>query len=333
MDQMESRSEGLSFDSEALRDRFPSSELIVGYGSGIKRQQGYREDERPLLDFIIAVDDPEGWHRENMEKNPDDYSRYVRWFGPRIAAKIQEMGAGIFYNPYASLTDSKGEKEIKYGVISTKRLIQDLFEWDKLYTAGRLHKGVEVVDASPRVRAAIRENRKFALEVALVLLGDEFTEEELYQTITGISYTGDVRMGIGENPDKVKNIVATNMAEFREMYMEMVEQHAYVEGNLQQGFRQEFDPERIEYLSTEGLPSGIRNDFEGDILDADTLRGYVRLSIRRIVKQSSTVQTLKGFLTAGLRKSGRYIASKVSKGVRGKLDHAFGAKELSPVSS
>ena len=43
-------------------------------------------------------------------------------------------------------------------------------------------------------------------------------QADLYHTICGLSYTGDVRMGIGENPTKIQNIVSANLAGFRGLY-------------------------------------------------------------------------------------------------------------------
>jgi hypothetical protein len=43
-------------------------------------------------------------------------------------------------------------------------------------------------------------------------------QADLYHTICGLSYTGDVRMGIGENPKKIQNIVSANLAGFRGLY-------------------------------------------------------------------------------------------------------------------
>jgi translocator assembly and maintenance protein 41 len=62
-----------------------------------------------------------------------------------------------------------------------------------------------------------------ALRVALLTLPAEFNETELYERIAGISYKGDFRMVIGENPNKVKNIVEKQLPHFRRVYSHLLE--------------------------------------------------------------------------------------------------------------
>ena len=56
------------------------------------------------------------------------------------------------------------------------------------------------------------------MRAALLLLGDTFTELDLYMSVAGLSYAGDFRMGVGENPNKVSNIVMGNIPGFRALY-------------------------------------------------------------------------------------------------------------------
>jgi len=63
-------------------------------------------------------------------------------------------------------------------------------------------------------------NLGHAFNVALLMLPERFKEVDLYSTISGISYSGDLRMGIGEHPRKVQNIVSGSFSHFRETYME-----------------------------------------------------------------------------------------------------------------
>lgn len=114
---------------------------------------------------------------------------------------------------------------MKYGVVNIETLCRDLAEWDTLYLAGRLQKPVKILRDDPRVRLAYQINLMSAVRVALLLLPTRFTEHELYSAIAGISYLGDPRMRFyAENPNKVRNIVDSQLANFRRLYTPLVEQ-------------------------------------------------------------------------------------------------------------
>ena len=133
---------------------------------------------------------------------------------------LQEKGAGIYYNPFVKFEESI----IKYGVISENTLIDDLTNWTTLYVAGRLHKPVKKLVSNNKIDSAIQLNLEHALNAALLLLPVEFSEQQLFETIAGLSYKGDSRMKYAENPGKVKNIVEHNQDAFRELYVPIIEQ-------------------------------------------------------------------------------------------------------------
>ena len=85
-------------------------------------------------------------------------------------------------------------------------LLQDLNDWTTLYAAGRLMKPVRsIINGSKEIKNALLLNRLHAVRTSLLLMPVEFNETELYQTIASLSYIGDPRMLIGENPKKVEN--------------------------------------------------------------------------------------------------------------------------------
>lgn len=127
---------------------------------------------------------------------------------------------------------------MKYGCISIDALCRDLLDWETLYISGRTQKPVRpchlvyqsfcflilfdtqvrILVDDARVRLANQVNLASALRTSLLLLPSEFTELELYETIAGLSYRGDFRMKVGENPQKVRNIVRAQLNNFRSLY-------------------------------------------------------------------------------------------------------------------
>ena len=116
---------------------------------------------------------------------------------------------------------------MKYGVISTASLQKDLQSWETLYISGRLQKPHLPLFPSINLTSALETNKKTAFSLALILLGERFTEYQLWEKIAGISYAGDPRMSIpgAENPEKVRNIVRGQGAleGFRAMYGDLLE--------------------------------------------------------------------------------------------------------------
>lgn len=60
-----------------------------------------------------------------------------------------------------------------------------------MLSTDRLHKPVRVIQRSEEISLAIQQNLVSAMKVALLLLPERFTVQELYKTIAGISYEGE----------------------------------------------------------------------------------------------------------------------------------------------
>ncbi|KAL8927793.1 MAG: hypothetical protein Q9208_002209 [Pyrenodesmia sp. 3 TL-2023] len=141
--------------------------------------------------------------------------------GSSFVSRIQDnYGAGVYFHPYVTVNGTL----IKYGVVNLDTLCRDLAEWDTLYLAGRLQKPVKILRDDPRVRLANQLNLISAVRTALLLLPSDFTEQDLYGTIAGLSYLGDPRMVLpAEDSNKVANIVKYQLPNFRRLYAPLIE--------------------------------------------------------------------------------------------------------------
>jgi translocator assembly and maintenance protein 41 len=132
-------------------------------------------------------------------------------------------------------------------------LQRDLEEWETLYLAGRLQKPVSILRQDAKLGLASKMNLENAIRVALLMLPDRFTEEELFLKIAGLSYRGDFRMLFGENPHKVYNIVYAQMV----LFINLI---------IKDGFREKYDPvisdlPNVNRLSDGSLEVFVLRDF------------------------------------------------------------------------
>ena len=289
------------------------------YGSGMFQQSGHKSTRNNMLDFVFVVDDATTWHRENILAHPHHYSGMRHLGAPRIAHIQNRYGAAIYFN---TLVPFEG-RMIKYGVIDTEHFLRDMHTWETLYVSGRLHKPVVVVAGAEdeRMQDAVGGNLTSALETSLLMLPEQFTEVELFTCITGLSYSGDVRMIVGEDKGKVNNIVAPNIHKFRELYADVIAANASLcrtEGIL----TQDLDPKvQSEYVNR--LPSTLRSHVvhtlgsaSQNVVDRESCRRGVVEGLHNVVRRSSTSQTAKGVVTAGVNKSVVYGLQKLRKMVK-----------------
>jgi len=211
------------------------------YGSGVFSQSGnksltssslsphpnppeavtkWQRNGSKMIDFIFGVSYTQHWHSLNLQQHPDHYSG-LRNLGSYSVAKIQDaIGSGVYFNPYITVNGVM----IKYGVVNLSTICQDLSEWQTLYLAGRLQKPVKILRDDPRVRLANQINLISAVRLALLMLPETFSENQLYSTITSLSYMGDPRMTYGsESSSKIRNIVENQLPNFRQLYVPLIE--------------------------------------------------------------------------------------------------------------
>lgn len=243
---------------ERVMDSLPQDhvQMSFAYGSAVFQQHGTIDKSKNMLDFIIVVDNPVAWHKVNLKLNNSHYS-FLKNFGPSGIAKIQELGAGVYFNTLVPFED----RTIKYGVISTYRLMNDLLNWSELYVAGRLHKPVKIIQPPKNedLKTALDINLSSALNLSLLFLPEHTIPLDLYTMITQISYDGDVRMGFGEDKNKVFNIVNPNKEHFHKLYANAINQDENVEYNEESGdFKQNKDT-KVTVERQQNLPKTILN--------------------------------------------------------------------------
>ncbi|XP_064401894.1 phosphatidate cytidylyltransferase, mitochondrial-like [Halichondria panicea] len=287
-----------TFYQLTLKNIFPPITYAFAYGSAVVQQHGRPKGK--MLDLVFAVDDPREWHKSNLQRNGHHYS-FLRHLGLDTVVRLQQLSAGVYYNTLVTVDTQL----LKYGVISTDDLLNDLLNWKWLYISGRLHKPVLYLTKeyhSP-ILNALKDNHRSAA-ICGVLLQDraEFTEEQLFSKITELSYNGDFRQLVGEDRHKINNIVAASHSEFSRLYRPYLDDLVdYSSGKL---------IKRPDVLKSQlqVLPLTVREHLENGMKLDEALKAIVRASS---IKQSS-----KGVITAGLKKTAKYSFSKLQKMIK-----------------
>lgn len=273
---------------DLVRNVFPATRMGFAYGSGVFSQVAVgdvkEKAKRPMIDMVFAVDDPVAWHTENIERNRSHYSFIASpiYGGARRVASLQDTAARVWYNAMVPVPSPWGDGEnhmMKYGVISHRALVDDLQTWSSFYISGRMQKPVAMIDGfgihGRTVRAsgtkseteddelfrAAEQNLKCALAAALLTLPEKFSEQTLYEKIAGLSYAGDFRMSIAENPEKVKNLVRNggSPARFQKLYRRTISSMPF----KLRGLDRVYEGNRADN-SSNALSSEVRQDVSAD---------------------------------------------------------------------
>ncbi|XP_020100914.1 phosphatidate cytidylyltransferase, mitochondrial isoform X2 [Ananas comosus] len=309
-----------------LVDLLPPVDFCCAYGSSLLPNN---HDHTSMVDYILGVADPVQWHSENLERNRKHYSKWMAHLGPEMITRVADgVGAGVHFNPFVEWRD----KMIKYGVVRMHDLAMDVLTWDRFYLSGRLQKPVRVLIDNWEIRKVNVINLKSATSASLLLLPPEFTEEDLYSKICGLSYMGDLRMLFAEDKNKVKKIVQGSFNLFQSMYRPLLREYAS-DGLLkmsslgqQQSFKQECGSSATNYLVSM-LPATIQRQIGGKcrvdetgiitpqiiVSSKEEAANCVRKALRRIVMVSSVRQAVSGVLAAGGVNAARYLGKKISK--------------------
>jgi translocator assembly and maintenance protein 41 len=344
---------------QLLEETFPQDEIVYafGYGSGIFSQSSaattthdelsvHKEETKTntttgtLIDIILVVRDSYKFHHANYYSfNKDHYVRPV--FASDPIARItwwqrHYLQTSYLTNPriYYIVTPN-----MKYGVVQLDDLLDDLTHWQYLYLAGRMHKPTleilnrQVDNEHDRsiVYQQVHQNLPAALSVALLLLQEQnesatsttLSSLQVYETIAGLSYTGDFRMQAGaEDPQKIQTLVGGpgQVDRFRAMYQKAVNQLEQ-EGIISISNKNEewtWDSHNATAIARlwEAVPHSIRRPIGGSTFTAPkTSVEQLQQSLVKVIAPAARYQSIKGLATAGLGKSIAYAVRKLSKGL------------------
>ena len=279
---------------------------IIGYGSGVKNQEGYTDDIKRQIDLILTVNDIYEFHKLNFKKYPNIYSN----IGIKLIKHVNNIGTDI---NYVSNIDYKNNT-YKIGVINKNDLSKDLITWDNMYMAGRCQKPISTLKIRDKVKNEIIYNRLNALKIALLLNHNKtITEQELYETICSLSYIGDIRMTMHcENPDKIKNIVNGSKIEFREIYNEVNDNLFDIKNNL---ISTNTDKILTSILDIpESLLKYLHKHMDLNNINIDELNNNIINYLKITNFKSSIAQPIKSIIINGTEKSLNYLKEKRKKG-------------------
>jgi hypothetical protein len=283
----------------------PESVGVYGYGSGVFKQSN-TDGSKPLTDVIFVVPDIRQWHQDNIALNYGDYSVIGRIHLSR--KNIAKLKGRNHITYFSEIKD--GEYTFKYGVIEVEDFKRGLNTWDNIFTAGRFHKPVMEIKSRDDIREAISYNKDCALMLACLFSEEVTTREEIYRNLCGLSYLGDARMAIAENPHKVENIVEGSFEKLSEMYpldedyiLECNGNDVLISHDVLLSRIYELPERLLEFLQ----------DMNTNFDDLDLLRINIYEFITSKNKVESRAQIMQGVKTNGIIRSIPYAFAKVKK--------------------
>lgn len=292
---------------QQLIKELPPVDYVIGYGSGIYKQNGYDKNDNPDLDIIVSVDDFNTWHKCNMLMNPEQYSTISK------SVLKQKTQPNSFFKNLSSTKFNYDDTGIKMMVVSTEILLRDLKTWGHFTLAGRLQKPIEVFKSSSELEEEIIINRGNAVLATLLMdVRDWIPENEFYQEIVSLSYSNDIRkIANCENKNKEKNIVDGALEFFKTIYGD----------NIQNGHIANYNPRALVDSLPQNLLDYIKiyqhNNGEKRLSRAE-LSFILSKYFKKVNIANSILLAQRCFLTVGPVKSVSHVLAKKKKNIHSK---------------
>ena len=310
---MKNKKEVNEIINEFLKQR-PECSVVIGYGSGVIKQDGYKSNSNNQIDILIGVNNVKEWHHENMLTNPMDYSKKgLKYF--KLPQKIINFYTGINFLPYLEYENYK----IKLGVFDLNKVSNDLTNGCSYYLAGRLSKPNLVLKSTDEFNRVLEKNRKMALWTGACMVGRKGLIKDLYINIAGFSYLGDIRNGVKlfgkelfrkENPKKIANLVNCGYQLYEKLYNDIEAPFInYEDENIK------INLDLLMESAKDYLPINLYN-YLNEALDEHNYDKVKNLLIKYFSsknRKSSIVQALKGLITTDISKTKQYLKEKDKK--------------------
>jgi len=299
-----------------LLDMMPKVNSATPYGSGYFKQND-GNGEKKSMDIILSVDNPNEWHKENHEMNAWMYSGSGKHHLINNCLDEEEVkfphSLGCFF------TDFEG-REYKFVVVDKRLLYSHLTTWEHFSLAGRFQKEmVLLIDNSDGILPELMEmNYKNAVKVGLLMNPERaISEQRLFETITSLSYLGDLRNIFHmEDPNKISNIVEGSYDFFKRVYgnqdSEYIRENGLIYKN--RGYYQDVLASKIDTLPT-SLRRYLFKKLEYlDEYDYDEVAYFIRKYFKKMDFADSIKMALRCNQTVGIKKVGQTLSGKFKKG-------------------
>jgi len=189
--------------------------------------------------------------------------------------------------------------------------LHSLQTWENLFIAGRFHKPTLNVKSEDVLDKAIKLNRRSAFLLACVLSNSYTDIVSFYTILCGLSYIGDVRMFVAENPEKVKNIVNGSLDIIKKLYplespylFKLDDNHICVRHDIVLRDLKSVLPScLLAYLEEKQTNFSSLESVRFNILSFMNLKN----------KEESQAQIIEGFKSNGVTRSLPYLLAKVKK--------------------
>ncbi len=299
-----------------LLGMMPDVNSATPYGSGYFVQND-SAGEKKSMDIILSVDNPNDWHRENLENNSWMY---------RGASVHNLINNGLlekevsFPRSLGCFFTSFEGREYKIVVVDKNLLYDHLRNWKHFSLTGRFQKPMAVIidNSKGLLPFLMKQNYRNAVKVGLLMNPDEVVDiDVLFETITSLSYLGDLRNIFHfEDPNKIHNIVNGSYDFFEQTYGEHYSEYSKEENLLFKS--DDYIGEAIlDKIST--LPHSVKSYLISNLSYDELMNARaVALALHKYFRKIDFVDSIKMALrcnqTVGFEKVTQTLSGKFKKG-------------------